>query len=70
MHYSPFQHSLTWAIFISQNHGITNVKFPGTEFIEVRGFIEDDLKKFREYINCSGYTAFEFAKADAACKIE
>lgn len=38
------------------------IDFPGSNFSEVKGFTEEDLKEFREYVDRSGHTAFEFSK--------
>ncbi len=42
------------------------IKFPGSDFEQIKGFCDEDLKLFREYVDRSGHTAFEFAKEDAA----
>ncbi len=41
------------------------INFPGSDFEAVKGFTDEDLKEFREYVDRSGHTAFEFSKEDA-----
>lgn len=41
------------------------INFPGSDFEQVKGFTEEDLKTFRQYVDRSGHTALEFSKEDA-----
>jgi hypothetical protein len=41
------------------------INFPGSDFEQVKGFTEEDLKTFRQYIDRSGHTALEFSKEEA-----
>ncbi|MBR1671232.1 MAG: hypothetical protein IJ695_11105 [Butyrivibrio sp.] len=42
-----------------------SIDFPGSDFKNIKGFTEEDLKKFREYVDRSGHTALEFSKEEA-----
>ncbi len=72
--YSDLKHHENGSVFITIYFEKPNEKgffdsakinFPGSDFEDVKGFSDEDLKEFREYVDRSGHTALEFSKEEA-----